>query len=90
MPKKVPDKLHLNVIFRPEPEGGFTVLVPDLPGCITYGKSITEAQKMAREAVELYLEDMIADGEEPPRDAQTYLSTMEVSIPLSSRTVHVR
>jgi predicted RNase H-like HicB family nuclease len=27
-----------NVIFRPEPEGGFTVIVPSLFGCVTYGR----------------------------------------------------
>lgn len=31
--------LKYNVIFRSEPEGGYTVLVPSLPGCITYGKT---------------------------------------------------
>lgn len=38
-------KLTYNVIFRPEPEGGFTVLVPSLPGCITYGRNLQEAKK---------------------------------------------
>lgn len=51
-------KLNLNVIFRAKPEGGFTVLVPALPGCITYGKNIREAQRMAKEAITLYLEDL--------------------------------
>ena len=31
-----------NVIFRPEPEGGFTVIVPSLSGCVTYGKDLEE------------------------------------------------
>jgi len=34
-----------NIIFRSEPEGGFTVLVPSLPGCVTYGKNLKEAKK---------------------------------------------
>ena len=45
-----------HVIFRPEPEGGYTVLVPSLPGCISYGKTLKQAEKMATEAIELYLE----------------------------------
>ena len=32
-----------NVILRPEPEGGFTVVVPSLPGCVTYGRNLKEA-----------------------------------------------
>jgi len=41
-------KLHYNIIFQAEPEGGFAVLVPALPGCVTYGKNLTEAKKNGR------------------------------------------
>ena len=43
-------KIHL----RKEPEGGYTVIVPSLPGCISYGKDIDEALAMAKEAIILY------------------------------------
>ena len=46
--------LRYNVIFRPEPEGGFTVTIPTLPGCITYGRNLEEARKMAIDAIEGY------------------------------------
>lgn len=84
MKKKLSSKLNLNVVFRAEPEGGFTVLVPALPGCITYGKNIQEAQKMAEEAISLYLEDMAANGEKLPRNEQTYLSNIEINLPPAS------
>ena len=84
MKKTLSSKLNLNVVFRAEPEGGFTVLVPSLPGCITYGKSIQEAQKMAKEAIILYLEDMVEQGEELPKNEQTYLSNIEVILPPAS------
>jgi predicted RNase H-like HicB family nuclease len=42
--------------LKEEPEGGFTVIVPSLPGCVTYGETIDEAIEMAREAMELYIE----------------------------------
>lgn len=85
MKKKLRPKLNLNVIFRTEPEGGFTVLVPALPGCITYGKNIQEAKKMAEEAITLYLEDMAAEGEELPQNEQTYLGNIELYTQLSSQ-----
>jgi len=88
MTKKFPKKVNLNIIFRSEPEGGFTVLVPALPGCITYGKDLSEAQKMAQEAITLYLEDMLADGEKLPQDTQTYLTNTEVQLPSVKQTVH--
>ncbi len=47
-------------MLRPEPEDGFTVIVPSLPGCITYGSTLKEAKQMAVEAIELYLESLVA------------------------------
>ena len=54
--------LKYRVLLRKEPEGGYTVIVPSLPGCITYGEDIDEALKMAREAIELYLESLNEQG----------------------------
>jgi predicted RNase H-like HicB family nuclease len=61
------------VVFRPEPEGGFTAYVPVLPGCISYGKNITEAKKMIREAIEGYLIVMKKEGEKVPSDAKSFI-----------------
>jgi predicted RNase H-like HicB family nuclease len=59
------------VVLRKEPEGSFTVLVPALPGCITYGETVEEAMKMAEEAIKLYVEELEARGEEVPDDSNT-------------------
>ena len=48
-------KLSYRILLKPEPEGGYTVLVPTLPGCITYGKTVAETQKMAKDAIRVYL-----------------------------------
>jgi len=50
--------LSYRVLLRKEPEGGYTVIVPSLPGCITYGDTIEEAIEMAKEAIELYIESL--------------------------------
>lgn len=71
--------LQFHVVFRPEPEGGYTVIVPSLPGCITYGRTIKKAQEMATEAIELYLESMAEDGEEIVSDQDTLTGTIHVS-----------
>ena len=42
------------VLLREEPEGGYTVFAPALPGCVTYGENVAEAMAMAREAIELF------------------------------------
>lgn len=44
------------VSLSAEPEGGYTVTVPELPGCITYGVNFDHAQTMAKEAIALYVE----------------------------------
>lgn len=50
--------LNHRILLRKEPEGGYTVIVPSLPGCVTYGETIEEAIEMAKEAIELYIESM--------------------------------
>lgn len=75
------DDMRFQVIFRQEPEGGFTVLVPALPGCITYGKNLSHARKMAEEAITLYLEDMTAEGERLPEHNNAYISEISIRIP---------
>jgi antitoxin HicB len=50
----------------PEPEGGYTVLVPSLPGCVSYGATVEEATTHAREAIELHLENLAAHREQHP------------------------
>jgi predicted RNase H-like HicB family nuclease len=62
---------NYKVRLTKEPEGGYTVLVPALPGCITYGESLEEAINMAREAVELYIEELRERGESIPDDTDT-------------------
>ena len=50
--------LNYRILLRKESEGGYTVTVPSLPGCVTYGATLEEARAMAKEAVELHLESL--------------------------------
>ena len=56
------------VLLQPEPEGGFTVTCPALPGLVTYGETLAEARVMAAEAIECYLESLQKDGLPIPRE----------------------
>jgi predicted RNase H-like HicB family nuclease len=49
--------MKLKVILEPSDEGGFTVYVPSLPGCISEGNTMEEAMQNIREAIDLYLEE---------------------------------
>jgi predicted RNase H-like HicB family nuclease len=70
--------LSYRILLREEPEGGYTVTVPSLPGCITYGADLAEAIAMAREAIELYIESLVAYGEEIPTEANTLEYTVMI------------
>ncbi len=50
------------IIVEPD-EGGYHAFVPALPGCHTWGKTIEEARAMVRDAIDVYLRSMIADGQ---------------------------
>jgi predicted RNase H-like HicB family nuclease len=55
------------VVLIPDNDtGGYTVIVPSLPGCISEGDAVEEALANIREAIELHVESMLAHGEAVP------------------------
>lgn len=56
------------IVALREEDGRFSVSVPALPGCHTWGHDLQEARRMAEDAVRLYLECLQEDGESPPAD----------------------
>ncbi|WP_325314926.1 type II toxin-antitoxin system HicB family antitoxin [Microcoleus sp. PH2017_28_MFU_U_A] len=50
--------MNIKVVLEPSEEGGYTVYVPSLSGCISEGETIDEALANIQEAIELYLEPM--------------------------------
>ncbi|MCC3439076.1 MULTISPECIES: type II toxin-antitoxin system HicB family antitoxin [unclassified Microcoleus] len=50
--------MNIKVVLEPSDEGGYTVYVPSLSGCISEGETIDEALANIQEAIELYLEPM--------------------------------
>jgi len=72
-------ELNYTVIFQKEPEGGYTVIVPALPGCVTYGKNLETAKKMAKEAIELYLESLKNHNEDIPTQEEVFYGQISVA-----------
>ena len=57
------------IILHPDSEeGGYTVTVPVLPGCVTQGETLEEAIAMAKDAIRLHIESLLAYGEPVPEE----------------------
>ncbi len=65
-----------NIVFRSEPEGGYTAFVPSLPGCISYGKTLPEAKEMIKESMDLYIETVNESEDSIIDDSKTFISTL--------------
>lgn len=53
--------MKLKVVLEPSDEGGYTVYVPALPGCVSEGEDRDEAMRNILEAIEVYLEPVDGD-----------------------------
>jgi antitoxin HicB len=70
-----------SVVLRPEPEGGFTVLVPLFPEIVSYGDDEREALEMAKEAIELAIEHRASLGEDIPDTQSIPVREVTVLVP---------
>ena len=52
---------EIDVVLEPAEEGGFSVTVPTLSGCFSYGTTKEEALKNAKEAIRMYLTPVAKD-----------------------------
>lgn len=61
------DQLRLTVITEREDDGRYSVYVPDLPGCASWGETRDEALVNIRDAIEVYVGGLKADGQSIPQ-----------------------
>lgn len=77
--KKLAKVLKYTAVFEPEKTGGYSVMIPALPGCISEGETFEEALTNIKEAAELYLEDL-KESDIPEEERSIVVSPVEVSI----------
>jgi predicted RNase H-like HicB family nuclease len=70
---------NFKVILEPDETGGYVVSCPSLPGCYSQGDTVEEALANIKEAIELCLEDLEAQGEEIPDPSQTLIGSVVVT-----------
>jgi antitoxin HicB len=61
-------ELGYRIIFEPLIEGGYSVIVPSIAEICTFGETLEEARKMARDAIRCFLESAHKTGEPIPAD----------------------
>jgi len=52
------NQLQFYTIYKKEPEGGYTAMVPSLPGCVSYGDTMEDAKSMIADAIKGYLKSV--------------------------------
>lgn len=70
--------LKFNLMFTKETEGGYTVKVPALQGCVTYGKTLEEAKEKAADAIQAYVESLRKHGEPVPSDETVFITMVTI------------
>lgn len=82
MPKKklTTKEYTYTVIYEAIKSGGYQVLVPLLPGLITYGRNFEEARKMARDAILCYIEASLKKQENIPQETGVLQEKVTVAV----------
>ena len=79
--------MNLKIVLEPSDEGGYTAIVPALPGCVSEGNTADETLQNIQEAIEGYLLTLVAHGRKLPMEFPT-IRTVPVS--LKRRTARAR
>lgn len=77
--KKIAQVFQYTAVFEPEETGGYSVMIPVLPGCVSQGETFEEALANIKEAAELYLEDL-KDSEIPKETNPIVVSPINIRL----------
>lgn len=66
MSKKIQKISTYFAVFEPAEEGGYNVLFPDFPGCVTFGKDFEKAKENAKDVLELWIKELASQKQEIP------------------------
>jgi predicted RNase H-like HicB family nuclease len=70
------------VVEKEAEDEGYSAYSPTLPGCFSNGRTIEEAKRNIREAIQLHLESLIAHGDPIPQNEQlVHVEELTVAIP---------
>ncbi|MDE3059079.1 MAG: type II toxin-antitoxin system HicB family antitoxin [Bacteroidota bacterium] len=78
--KKEQKVLDFKVFLEPDEDGGYVASCPSLPGCFSEGDTIDEALDNIKEAIELCLEDLVAQKFPLPDTSKSLVSSVVVTL----------
>ena len=84
MRKQTKRAYSYSVLYEADPNGGYVAFAPSLPGCHTQGDTLEEAEKNIAEAIELYLECLVADKEPIPEENKSFYGMVNVPAPVAA------
>lgn len=71
-------RFRFYILLHPEPGGKFTTIVPALPGCVTYGRTLNGAKIAAKDAIRGYIDSLRMHREPIPTDDETLLASLDL------------
>ena len=71
---------RFTIVIEASEEGGYHAWCPALHGCRSQGDSLEEAKRNIIEAIQCHLEGLIKEGNKPPREADEFVGSVEVSV----------
>ena len=71
---------NFTTIFELEDDGSYHAFCPTLPGCHSYGKTLEEAKKNVKEAIEAYVESLVKDGEPIPQEKDVMIGEVKLEL----------
>jgi predicted RNase H-like HicB family nuclease len=72
---------RFTVVFEGAEEGGYIARVPSLPGCVSQGETLDEAERMISDAIRAYCASLRKHRQPVPRDMREVIETIEVAVP---------
>ncbi|MFI5348964.1 MAG: type II toxin-antitoxin system HicB family antitoxin [Elusimicrobiota bacterium] len=73
--------IQLTVVFEVAEEGGYVARVPSLPGCVTQGETLEEAEEMVKDAIKAYFASLKKHGDATPFGIKEVVETVSLSVP---------
>jgi len=71
--------MDLTAIYTKEPEGWYTVEILELPGCVSYGETLEEAETMIKEASSAYLESVWKHNQQDILKKHSFIWSLHVN-----------